>query len=107
MINWDRVRELKDDIGADEIGDVVELFLEEVEEVIDRLKQPDRPRELESDMHFLKGSALNLGFETLGTMCSDAEKSAAKGSDADVPVAAILDLFEASKVAFLTGLNRA
>ena len=59
MINWSRVKELQEDIGADEIGEVVELFLEEVEEVIGRLASSPVEAELEQDMHFLKGCALN------------------------------------------------
>jgi hypothetical protein len=30
MIDWDRVQELRDEIGAEAFGEVVELFLEEV-----------------------------------------------------------------------------
>ena len=31
MIDWTRVSELRDEIGAEDFGDVVEIFLEEVE----------------------------------------------------------------------------
>ena len=30
MIDWPRVKELKDEIGAEDFGEVVDLFLEEV-----------------------------------------------------------------------------
>lgn len=105
MINWSRVKELQDDIGADEIGEVVELFLEEVEEVIGRLASAPVEAEMEQDMHFLKGSALNLGFDQLGNMCSVAEKLAEKGQIEDIPIAQILEMYRQSKAAFLTQMD--
>ena len=33
MIDWKRVRELRDEIGEEDFSEVVDLFLEEVEEV--------------------------------------------------------------------------
>lgn len=42
MINWKRVNELRDEIGPEDFAEVVELFLEEVEQVIDKLREaPD------------------------------------------------------------------
>lgn len=35
MIDWARIIELHDEIGADDFNEVVELFLSEVEERID------------------------------------------------------------------------
>ena len=35
MIDWSRVNELRDEVGAEDFEEVVELFLEEVEEVIE------------------------------------------------------------------------
>ena len=37
MIDWSRVHELVDEIGAEDFGEVVELFLAEVETAIDLL----------------------------------------------------------------------
>ena len=69
MIDWSRVNELKGEIGEDGFAEVVELFLDEVETAIARLS-PDSPaRKLETDMHFLKGSAWNLGFVEFGAVC--------------------------------------
>ncbi len=101
MINWKRVKELEGDIGADEIDGVVELFLDEVETVIGPLRAGAVGRNIEEDMHFLKGSALNLGFEVLGAMCSKGEKLAAGGQVEKVPIAEILVAFDASKTEFL------
>lgn len=105
MINWSRVKELQEDIGADEIGEVVELILEEVEEVIGRLASSPVEAELEQDMHFLKGCALNLGFDQLGNMCSVAEKLAGKGQVQDIPIAGILEMYAQSKEVFLSQIG--
>ena len=55
MISWERVNELRNEIGAEDFQEVVELFLEEVEEVIERLRQTPDPTSYEADLHFLKG----------------------------------------------------
>ncbi len=76
MIRWERVNELRDEVGADDFKEVVDLFLEEVEEVIERLRDSPDPTRFEEDFHFLKGSALNLGFGALGRSVPDGRKAA-------------------------------
>jgi HPt (histidine-containing phosphotransfer) domain-containing protein len=95
MINWARVQELEQDIGPDVIGEVLEVFLDEVEDVFTRLDQDSG--QLEADMHFLKGSALNLGFDRMGRLCSDGEHAAASGDVGRIDLAAIQSVYEASK----------
>ncbi len=102
MISWRRVDELKREIGAADFEEVVQLFLVEVEEVVERLRADPDPARFEADLHFLKGSALNLGFEGFGTRCGDGEKAAAAGA-AEVDIGAILAAYEASKLEFLRG----
>ena len=79
MIDWQRVHELQDEVGLEDFHEVVDLFLEEVEEVVERLKGTPDPASYEADFHFLKGSALNLGFQAFATICADNERSAAAG----------------------------
>jgi len=105
MINWARVKELEEDIGAEDIEEVVEMFFDEVEEVINDLRRGNVGRNLAADMHFLKGSALNLGFDKLGHLCSDGEKLATNGQDKHVPVSQILSVYDASKVELLGQLT--
>lgn len=102
MINWDRVNELKDEIGAEDFPEVVEIFLEEVDGTFDRLKAAGAAPG-QDDFHFLKGSALNLGFEELGTLCQDNELRAASGQDVGA-LEPVLDVYEKSKAAFLAQL---
>lgn len=106
MIDWTRVNELRNEIGDDGFSEVVELFLDEVEEVIARLKDAPDPRSFEQDLHFLKGSAWNLGFAAFGVLCQVGERRAAQGQAATVDMAAVLASYAASKDCFLAGLAR-
>lgn len=106
MIDWDRVQELRDEIGADAFGEVVELFLEEVEDEIDKLCTLSDRSNLESPLHFLKGSALNLGFAAFSDLCNKGEMASANGQQETVDIAEVLTCYDASKSAFLSGLDR-
>jgi histidine phosphotransfer protein HptB len=101
MIDWTRVDELRNEIGQEEFLEVVELFLCEVEEVIGRLRTRPDPSRYAEDLHFLKGSALNLGFDAFGALCQEGERAVASGGSVDI--AATLRLYEASKIEFLRG----
>ncbi len=104
MIDWSRVTELRDEIGAEDFGEVVEIFLEEVETVLDKLRAGDR-NELEQNLHFLKGSALNLGFEQFSTLCQDGERLSSQGQSDGVDLPAVVTLYETSKTNFLTEME--
>jgi HPt (histidine-containing phosphotransfer) domain-containing protein len=100
MIDWERVKTLCDEVGADEFDEVIELFLEEVDDVIDRLQTAPDLNTLEDDLHFLKGSALGLGFRSFSTLCQAGETLSAKGKAAEVDLQNILDNYAASKQHF-------
>ncbi len=101
MICWERVNELRDEIGEEDFTEVTEIFLDEVEEVIDRLRVNPQPAQFEQDLHFLKSSALNLGFEALSKVCSDGEQQAAAGAFDPAGLSAVFDTYDASKQTFL------
>ncbi|MFW8633880.1 Hpt domain-containing protein [Cribrihabitans pelagius] len=103
MIDWPRVKELREEVGAEDFGEVVKIFLEEVESVLEKLKAGGRSQ-LEQDLHFLKGSALNLGFEQFSALCLEGERAAAEGNSGSVSVETILASFGASKAYFLKEL---
>jgi len=103
MIDWERVAELRSEIGPDGFAEVVELFLDEVEDVVMALGR--KPGKLEDEMHFLKGSALNLGFRDFGAQCQKGEKLAASGHAGDVNLGEILDCYGASKDQFMCRLE--
>jgi len=99
MIDWDRVAELREEIGSEEFGAVVELFLDEVETTLARLGQA--PGQLEDELHFLKGSAWNLGFRAFGALCQDGERLCAAGQGATVDLGAVRESYALSKQAFM------
>lgn len=100
MIRWSRVTELREEVGHDDFTEVVDLFLEEVGDVIEKLRRTDSSIDLEQELHFLKGSALSLGFEHFSDLCQDGENRAAGGRAVDVDLPAIINSFDESKVQF-------
>jgi HPt (histidine-containing phosphotransfer) domain-containing protein len=69
MIDWKRVAELREEIGTDGFAEVAEMFLEEAETAVAALTGGLPPGEVEGQLHFLKGSALNLGLAELAAIC--------------------------------------
>ncbi len=103
MIDWERVNELRGEVGSDDFLEVVDLFLEEVEEVVERLRASPDVSKLESELHFLKGSALNLGFRALGDLCGQGEKLARENQIEKFDLAALLRTFDQSMAEFMAG----
>lgn len=99
LVNWEKVNELCNEVGQEDFDEVVELFLEEVEETLGHVGQEGRC--LEHDLHFLKGSALNLGFVQFSDLCKVGEAAAANGDGAQVDVAKIQLSYQESRTLFL------
>ena len=104
MIDWDRVEELRSEVGAEDFADIALLFLSEVYGVAALLAAGADLATLEGDLHFLKGGALNLGFARLAALAAAGERQAAAGTPVDL--AALLDCYAGSRAEFLarTGL---
>ena len=105
MIEWSRLAELRAEIGADDLADVAELFLEEADEVVARIAGGLPDDRLEADLHFLKGSALNLGLQALAALCQEGERKAAAGQGATVDTAQVAAIWRASRASLLGGLS--
>lgn len=105
MLDQNRIEALRAEVGAAGFDEVVDLFLEEVEEAMARLRAGSDPAALERDLHFLKGLALNLGFRHLSALCQQGERAAAR--HAPVDVAAVLSSYAASRRKFLALVQRA
>ncbi len=99
MIDWSRVEELKDEVGEEDFDEVLELFFSEVSDCLERLDPTSDVAQLEEDMHFLKGSALNLGFAEFAALCQAGESAAAAGDTSAVDVSEVRALFDLSKQA--------
>ena len=99
MIDWASVSELRDEVGAEDFDEVVELFLEEVDEAIIALRDLVDLSELETQCHFLKGSALNIGFRDFANLCQAVEAAAGQGGDVDI--AAIVQSYTDARAVFI------
>lgn len=106
MIDWNRVSELREEVGPEDFDEVVDLFLDEVNEEIEKLR--DRPENagLGSLLHFLKGSALNLGFVEFAKLCQAGEQAAAQGQAEQIDLEAIVASYIASRAEFAGRLGR-
>ncbi|MGH1330109.1 MAG: Hpt domain-containing protein [Paracoccaceae bacterium] len=105
MIDWIRVNELRSEVGVEDFNEVVLLFLEEVDEVIEELKAAPDPAQYEEQLHFLKGSALNLGFAHFSALCQIGETQAAQGQLEAVQLPEILAAFDLSRMQFVEKVN--
>ena len=104
MIDWDHLRSLKEDVGAEDFDEVLALFFEEVEEALTRLPKAADGTSLAEELHFLKGAALNMGFEALSLRCHEAEAHARKGSPGPFDAAEVASLYRQSRQQFLADL---
>ncbi len=100
MIDWERANELREEVGAEDFAEVFEMFLKEVEEVMVRLIAAPSEATMEDDLHFLKGSALSLGFAHFSKLCQVGETAAANGQAGDIDMDKIYQSYAASKTEF-------
>lgn len=71
--------------------------------MIRRLRQHPDPQTYEADLHFLKGCALNLGFEAFCKLCGQGEKQAREGKADAIDLSAILSIYDQSRREFVGG----
>lgn len=100
MIDWNRVSELRTEIGADDFAEIAEVFLEEVDEVIESLAKPGPKTNWAGTLHFLKGSALNLGFSDFASLCADCEHHLKCGAFDQSMVEGLFSSYESSRALF-------
>lgn len=105
MIDWAQVTALRDQVGAGEMDEVIELFIEEVEEVTARIRHDAQAENLEHDLHFLKSCALNLGFADFAYLCQQGEVMARQGRADQVDIALLLHSYDISKQCFMAEKN--
>ncbi len=105
MIDWARIDTLREEVGADCFDEIVELFLEEVDEGIARLRAGPPDDSLGPELHFLKGCALNLGFAEFSELCEAGEGLCNAGQAAQVDLPGILGCYDTSRDAFLSTLK--
>jgi len=105
VIDWKRVAELRDEVGEENFGEVIDLFLFEVEDELARLTASHAMATWATRLHFLKGNALNLGFTAFSALCQAGETAANTNSESDIDIDGLLSCYEQSKQAFIRGMN--
>jgi len=95
MIDWRRVAVLKGDLSDQTFDALLALFRREVEETLELIAEENAGAEA---CHFLRGSALNMGFSTFARTCAEGER--APGS---LPTETLRSCWRASLAAFLAG----
>jgi HPt (histidine-containing phosphotransfer) domain-containing protein len=104
MIDWKRVEDLRAEIGHDGFAEVADMFLEEADQAVKALIAGLPADEVEGQLHFLKGSALNLGLADLAAICQDGERKAAAGYGALVDVGRVSAVYHSSRALLLRRL---
>jgi len=102
-MNWQRLVELRAEVGAEALSEVLEVFLAETDEVVDRLRDGVAPGRLEEELHFLKGAALNIGFDELAELCRRGEVAARDGLSGQIDTAAVCATYDVSRADLLKG----
>ncbi|GEM_PF-502339 len=82
IVDWAQLADLKSAVGEDDFADIADVFLDEAAEALGRLDASD-PAALAEGLHFLKGSALNLGFTAFARLCAEGEVAARAGQPVD------------------------
>lgn len=103
MIDQARIDELRREVGDDDLAEVVTLFCEEFEEALERLNGL-QSGSLADDLHFLKGSAYNVGMSQVGELCSAAESRLQDGQPVNEDLALIAEVFRTSRATLLAQL---
>lgn len=104
MVNRDRINELRAEIGDDDVAEVVAIFCEEMEDVLSTLDTAP-PDSLPSHLHFLKGSAMNIGLEDFGNLCRAEESRLARDPHATADIASVKLAYQSGKVTLMAAMG--
>lgn len=97
MIDWDRLRDLQEEVGDESFAEVVALFVDEMDAAIGGLSSQGDAAALARELHFIKGSALNLEFSQLAELCELGEQRAAAGDRAAVDIDHLRNVYADSR----------
>ena len=102
MIDWQRVNDLRDEVGEEDFPEIVTVFLEEVDEVFTRLGAPGALPPTPGDMHFLKGSATTLGFSETAALCKRREAVLKERPTEVTTISPVIDAFQIERSELLS-----
>ncbi len=103
MIDWARVGELREEVGAEDFDEVVEIFLEEAEETLTPLRKNPICNTPGPVLHFLKGMSGNLGFQPVRKICETLEKTHDEGP---MDLSTVVIAYDKTCDAFMLGLPK-
>jgi HPt (histidine-containing phosphotransfer) domain-containing protein len=104
VIDWTRVAALREEVGPEDFDEVVELFLQEVDEEMEALPTAGGQDRLAGKLHFLKGSALSLGFAEFSNLCQAGESNLKRDPACDIDLDALRSSYLSSRETFLADL---
>lgn len=104
MIDQNRLSELRNDIGDDSIAEIIQLFCDEIEQAFAQLDSTDRNTAAEA-LHFIKGSALNIGLVQVGQLCERAEAQLLNESHFNVSATDIKRAYSAARKFLMDSLT--
>ena len=107
LINWSRIEALKEDVGREDVKEVIDLFINEIQQVIDKIPAQMEAENIADDLHFLKGSALSLGFQELSCVCQTGYEAFSKTPRGAFEIDNVRACFETSKAEFDAKLDGA
>ena len=104
MIDWARINELKAEVGEDAVTEVVEIFFEEVDDAMEALGSAATPDALADALHFLKGSAQNVGMTDVSDACAAQEGEVRAGIRTTADMSAIRSALDTARTDLMEGL---
>jgi len=105
LVDWARVTELQAEFGEEGFAEVLALFLEETDAVAAEITAGLSAGQIESKLHFLKGSALNLGLGELALLCQDGERLAAIALVTEIDLPGVSATYRRARETLLLGLR--
>jgi len=99
MLDLDQLETLRAEIGADGFAEVADLLVCEIADGITALGTQPTGADLSAQFHYLKGSALNLGFRDFAALYAQGEQGL------PVDTAALQQVFDASVLALQRWAN--
>lgn len=97
MISTERIDELRSEVGAEDFGEIVDLFLTESDLLLNDLRAVADPAAAEALLHSLKGSALNLGFVDLADLCEEGRATGISRDDWADRLTRISEVYQMSR----------
>lgn len=107
MIRWERYEELRQEVGDEDLAEIVDLFLSELEETIAAIMSTPAAGLTADAFHSLKGSCLNIGFDGLANLCAVAETAILRGEAGGIDRDMLAETYSASRSGFMNRLRNA